>query len=92
MPVPATGPGEDMTRQPSSASPDPHLRGELETTNARVRPSERRRDRKPYRASNSIVKVKGDALGVARPGIGDDRSRPGFTTLIELLSEEHCVD
>ena len=31
-----TGPGEDMTRQPSSASPDPHLRGELETTSARV--------------------------------------------------------
>ena len=41
---PETGPGEDMTRQPSSASPDPHLRGELETTSARVhrRKAERR--------------------------------------------------
>lgn len=38
---PGNGPGEDMTRQPSSASPDPQLRGELETTSARV-PATRR--------------------------------------------------
>ena len=38
MSDPRTGPDEDMSRQPSSAWPDPHLRGELETTSAASSP------------------------------------------------------
>ena len=76
-----------MTKQPSSALLDPHLREELETTSARVPANRRRRIHEALTASSSIVRtemtraVKASPTGGLRPvltALADTDQHKGF--------------